>query len=450
MLKIDTPIVDFVENYKKSGASRFHMPGHKGVGKLGIEALDITEISGADSLYEANGIIKQSEQNATRLFGSKKTVFSTEGSSLCIRTMLYLALLRHKENNGGRPTVIAGRNAHKSFIYSAAVLDFDITWLYSQAESFSLCSCKISPKAVEESLRTSENKPMAVYITTPDYLGNIADVAGIAAVCKAFDVPLIVDNAHGAYLSFIKEKQHPILLGADMCCDSAHKTLPVLTGGAYLHISKSADDSFANNVKQAMAIFGSTSPSYLILQSLDLANKQLSDSFSQKLERAAQKTASLKKKLAEKGFCLVGDEPLKITVFATKIGYSGHFLAEYLHTKGVVVEYFDTDFVVLMTGANLSDNDYNLLFDTLCELEIKPSIQKVLKPIKPIKTCSVKSAVLSPFEKVNIEKSLGKTVSLPNASCPPAIPVVVSGETVDSAAIEILKYYNVEDLYVIK
>ena len=111
---METPIWDFVRDYGSKDNIRLHMPGHKGKKRLGVEALDITEIDGADSLYEASGIIRESEENASALFGSP-TFYSTEGSSQCIRAMLYLALLHAKEL-GKRPVIAAGRNAHKTFL----------------------------------------------------------------------------------------------------------------------------------------------------------------------------------------------------------------------------------------------------------------------------------------------------------------------------------------------
>ena len=104
-------------------------------------------------------------------------------------------------------------------------------------------------------------------------------------VCKTYDTPLLVDNAHGAYLAFLEENRHPIALGATMCCDSAHKTLPVLTGGAYLHISKDAPESFVRSARSMLALFASTSPSYLILASLDRCNASLADGYEKKLAK---------------------------------------------------------------------------------------------------------------------------------------------------------------------
>ena len=110
-----TPICDFVQRYKDSSPVRFHMPGHKGKTHLGPEPWDITEIAGADELYHPTGIIRESEENASSLFGSARTVYSTEGSSLCIRAMVYLALLNAKVQ-GRKPVIFAGRNAHKTFL----------------------------------------------------------------------------------------------------------------------------------------------------------------------------------------------------------------------------------------------------------------------------------------------------------------------------------------------
>ena len=125
------------------------MPGHKGIGTLGFEHLDITEIEGADSLYEANGIIKESEDNASRLFGCD-TYYSTEGSSLCIRAMMYLITLYAKERKI-KPFVLAGRNSHKTFLTACAMLDVDVSWLYPD-ENTSYLSCSIAPEKLETAI----------------------------------------------------------------------------------------------------------------------------------------------------------------------------------------------------------------------------------------------------------------------------------------------------------
>ena len=123
-----TPICDFVRQYAASVPGRLHMPGHKGNVRLGPEPLDITEIPGADVLYASTGIIRESEENTARLFGSVRTVYSAEGSSLSIRAMLYLAQM-HAALRGKRLRIAAGRNAHRVFTEAAALLDPEVVWL---------------------------------------------------------------------------------------------------------------------------------------------------------------------------------------------------------------------------------------------------------------------------------------------------------------------------------
>jgi arginine/lysine/ornithine decarboxylase len=144
---------------------------------------------------------------------------------------------------------------------------------------------------------------------------------------------LLIDNAHGAYLEFLQNSMHPIKLGADICCDSAHKTLPVLTGGAYLHTKV-----FSDKAKSALALFGSTSPSYLILQSLDAANKYISDGYKEKLTDFVKTVDTLKETLVENGYVLCGNEPLKITIKAKEYGYSFNETGVFEHTDLVSSE----------------------------------------------------------------------------------------------------------------
>jgi arginine/lysine/ornithine decarboxylase len=136
------------------------------------------------------------------------------------------------------------------------------------------------------------------------------DIKSISAICKKHGVLLIVDNAHGAYLEFLSEPMHPIKLGADICCDSAHKTLPVLTGGAYLHISPESAKLFADKAKKSLALFGSTSPSYLILQSLDAANKYIADGYREKLAEFIKAVIDIY--LAEKTLIAVKVDSLRV------------------------------------------------------------------------------------------------------------------------------------------
>lgn len=550
MMDISTPICDFVNEYVDSAPLRLHMPGHKGKAASGnaageneidcglaavaAENLDITEIDGADVLYHAKGIIKESEENAARIFGTARTIYSTEGSSLCIRAMLYLLQLYvdshehmnyshrqyHDTDNTdvreninadtgksekanpeeasqdachedempegavecisrkssrmgmGRTAVIAaGRNAHKTFITCAGLLDIDVRWMYSHENS--LVSCKLSPQDVEEFIE--KEHPDAVYITSPDYLGNISDIAGISEVCHKRGCLLIVDNAHGAYLRFISHQDiddsvstckkttiynklstkilsmHPIDLGADMCCDSAHKTLPVLTGGAYLHIADRAPELFKREAERAMSMFATTSPSYVIMHSLDRANYIMCSDYTFQIRKTADALSKLKKKLAEAGWELAGDEPLKLCLCPKAYGYTGAMIAEILRENGIYIEFYDPDYAVMMFTPSISEEDFAKLETVLSGIEKKSAIKEMPpSPVSGIPAINIKEALFSQCEEISIDKAEGRILAEPGVTCPPAVPIAICGEIIDRNVIECFRYYGINSVKVVE
>ena len=444
---METPICDFVRDYAESGTLRLHMPGHKGVNALGMEAMDITEIRGADSLYEADGIIARSEDNASHVFGCR-TLYSTEGSSQCIRAMLYLVRL-WAVRQGRRPIIAAGRNAHKTFLTAAGLLDLDVQWLYPEKNGGYL-SCDISARELEAYLENATKMPAAVYLTSPDYLGKVADIREISAVCRRFGVLLVVDNAHGAYLKFLRPSWHPMNLGADICCDSAHKTLPVLTGGAYLHLSDALDEALGAQAKNALMLFGSTSPSYLILQSLDRANPQLAD-YPGKLEALIPKIDALKVRLIEVGYGLYGEEPLKLTVEAKSRGYTGEELAELLRGAGIEPEFADPDYLVLMFSTETDGETVEILERVFLAIPPKTPIRAAAPALaRAERAMSIREAMLSPSEILPVGECLGRILAVPTVGCPPAVPILVCGERIDEHALDCFSYYGIETCCVVK
>lgn len=442
-----TPICDFIERYAASDAVRAHMPGHKGKELLGMERLDITEMSGADSLFKADGIIAESERNLTSIFDTGSSLYSCEGSSLCVRAMMYLARLNAGEERG---YILAGRNAHSSLISAAALLDFDIEWLYP-SDSEAYLKCEITPAALEKRLGECEKKPFCVYITSPDYLGNIADIGALSEICDRYGVLLVVDNAHGAYLKFLDEDIHPITLGAHMCCDSAHKTLPALTGGAYLHISKRAPKIVFEYAKDAMSLFASTSPSYLILSSLDRVNKYLDCEYRSRLLTFKESITSLKARLTEDGYDLLGDEVLKIVINARSRGYSGHTLARALEEKGIYCEFCDGDFLVLMLTPETTSEELNRIENALLSIPASDKMPAPVVKIEPPEVkMSIREAIMSQKTRVPISQSLGRVSASVNVICPPAVSLIVAGEVYNESVISALKYYGFEHCDVVK
>ena len=439
-----TPIVNFLKSYQEKSPVRMHMPGHKGAGILGFEGMDLTEIYGADELFAAEGIIKESEQNASNLFGCP-TYYSTQGSTLCIQTMCTI-LCQDAKSKGKKPKILAGRNAHRSFIHTAALLDFDIEWLYGKSDYL---SCKISTETLEKEIL--ENNPTAVYLTNPDYLGNLLDIQSLASVCKKHNVLLAIDNAHGAYLHFLEPSLHPIDLGADLCCDSAHKTLPVLTGGAYLHLSDSLNQVWKNDVKHFMEYFSSTSPSYLIMASLDAANEVLDTAFKKSLSECIQRVDGLKNTLIQHGYTILSGEPMKITISTKEFGYTGNEIANLLMECDIYPEFYDSDYIVLMPSPYNTKDDLKRLETCLCGIERKPIlINKPPKLEQSKKAMNVRQALFSSSITLDVSKSLGQVCSSVTVSCPPAILPVIPGEVISESSIEVMKYYGIETVRVVK
>lgn len=439
-----TPIVSFLKSYQEKSPVRMHMPGHKGAGILGFEGMDLTEIYGADELFATEGIIKESEQNASNLFGCP-TYYSTQGSTLCIQTMCTI-LCQDAKSKGKKPKILAGRNAHRSFIHAAALLDFEIEWLYGNSDYL---SCKIHAEDLEKAI--IESLPTAVYLTNPDYLGNLLDIKSLASVCKKHNVLLAIDNAHGAYLRFLKDSLYPIDLGADLCCDSAHKTLPVLTGGAYLHLSDSLNQVWKNDVKHFMEYFSSTSPSYLIMASLDAANEVLDTTFKKSLFECIQRVDGLKNTLVQHGYTILSGEPMKITISTKEFGYTGNEIANLLMECDIYPEFYDSDYIVLMPSPYNTKDDLKRLETCLCGIEGKPIlVNKPPKLEQSKKAMNVRQALFSSSITLDVSKSLGQVCSSVTVSCPPAILPVIPGEVISESSIEVMKYYGIETIRVVK
>lgn len=435
---MDTPICRFVRGYAARDVSRLHMPGHKGRGPLGCEQVDITEIEGADDLSCPEGIIAASEANASALFGSRATFYSTGGSSQCVKAMLLLAARRSRSR-----LVLAARNAHKSFLHACALLGLEPCWLYPERGG-ALCACPVTPAGLEKVLASLEEPPCAVYITSPDYLGGIQDIPALAAVAHAHGVPLLVDNAHGAYLAFLDGDMHPLARGADLCCDSAHKTLGVLTGGAYLHVARGSAWDFGSGAREALAVMGSSSPSYLVLQSLDAVNARLADRYRAELAACAQRVEALRERLRGLGVPVAASDPLRVTVAAHEAGYTGFELAELLRAQSAEPEFADPDWLVLMFTPDNPARDYECVEAAFAGFSPRPPRAPLPMPEAGEACMSPRDALLAARERVSTGRCAGRIMASAAVTCPPAVPIAVMGERITPAQANLMARYGVE------
>lgn len=425
---MNTPICNFLERYTADNRLRLHMPGHNGEFPH-----DITEIDGADSLYDSDtsgGIIAASEAIAASLFGAKRTCYSCGGSTLAIQTGL--ALLKAQ----GCKTIAASRYSHRSFANACAALQLNIKWLYPS--EYLSADVKYDARALVGA--------DALFITNVDYYGGTWKFVNP-------NIPVLVDNAHGSYLKFIDKRQfgteylHPLELGFPlMSAESAHKTLPVLTGGAYLHFTGGVDYSRA---KEFMSVFGSSSPSYLILESLDRFNGMIAQNY-QSVNNACEAVSALKQDLIQCGIPICKSDPLRITINARDCGLSGFEYAAALRSNGVECEMADDNYVVLMFSGVSTLEDCER-----AEMAIKFVLTRPPKPlvkyphIKATQGMPMWEAMYKPRKLVPIEAARGELCAEIKSVCPPGIPLIYPGEIIDHTTAEILKSRGINKINIV-
>ena len=413
------------------------MPGHKGRAlRSGLDYAyqrDITEIKNADSLFEADGILRQAERQTAEIYHVPETCWSAGGSTLCIQAMLAQMKAEHRY-------IISARTVHRAFLNSCILLDLPVKWVFPASGGIITGNYQISDfeKALQE-----VSAPACIYVTSPDYTGNIQDISALAELCQNYQAKLLVDNAHGAHLAFLKENQHPIRLGADFCCDSAHKTLPALTGGAFLHMK---DASLLMQMKQHMQMFGSTSPSYLIMQSLELCTEWLSDSGRKNIPLCAERSDFLKQKFSQK-YQFLGSDPLHLTISA-----DGQNLAEQLRTApySVECEYADKTCLVILLSPVMTEQEFQFLEQALafCTPVSAQTAPELPAPMQQV--LSIRQAGLSAFEILPLEQAEDRICASVQVPCPPAVPIAVSGERLTRNWLDFMAFYDLPSVAVVR
>jgi arginine/lysine/ornithine decarboxylase len=281
-------------------------------------------------------------------------------------------------------------------------------------------------------------------------MGHMSDIKGIADVCKKHDAVLLVDNAHGAHLKFTPKDLHPISLGAAMCCDSAHKTLPVLTGGAYVHCAK---DFSRAELKSCMSMVASTSPSYLTLASLDCCNRYLSEQASADFLLLEEKHKRLTELAGQKGFgnFIQNCDSTKLSLNIYSIGTDGADFAQLLRENNIEPEYVSKSHVVLLMTPFNSKQDFDRLEKVFNHIKINSQIKtERYSPMERRRVLSPHEAYFQQSEVVKVENSEGRICAETKIICPPGIPVVACGEQIDPIAQKLLKNSGINLIKVIK
>ena len=441
-----TPIQSALDAYLAKDMSRLHMPGHKGrpLPPFGdLLAYDVTEVEGTDSLFHCDGAIRDCERAFSAAYGSGDTLISCGGSTLCIQAMLFLAAL------SGKKKIIAARNLHLSAVNAMALLGLEPVWVYPQNSGDGWIAGAISPREVQ-ALLEEEPDVCGVYVTSPTYFGVLSDIPALAEIAHSHGVPLLVDNAHGAHLPLLASNLHPMALVADFCCDSLHKSLPVLTGGALLHLR---DPALYQRAKQAMGTFGSTSPSYLILLSIDRCLEEFTPQGRAKYQEAAQQVSQLEALARQKGFgTLEGRrDSMKLSLFLGGTNLTGEALGALLREHGIEPEYLSDGGGVLMVSPYNTPRDLERIRTFLqdCPPLLATGVQPQPLPRLP-KGMGLREALLSPQEEILVDQALGRIAAGVTTTCPPGAPLVMSGEIVTESSIQFMKNSGISHLHVVK
>jgi len=440
----DTPLYLAVKDYVDREMARFHTPGHKGsLGAPLAQAapFDITEIRGADSLFEADGPIAGTEARFARLYGTKASLLSAGGSTLCIQAML--ALIQPLGQK-----VLIGRNVHASAVNAMALLGLEPIWLYPDCSSGEGLPGTVSAAQVQAQL-AAHTGVAGVYLTSPDYFGVLSDIEGVAKVCRAHGVPLLVDNAHGAHLPFGEQNLHPIHLGADLCADSLHKTLPVLTGGALLQIG---DERFLPAAKEKMSLFGSTSPSYLVMLSADLCLSYLEGEGPRQLRKTATVVDWLRRLAGAKGFAIPQGpaDPTRLVLGFGQMGYTRQQFDALLTRYRIEPEYLSQSHCVLLFAPGNPDEHIDRVVQLIDGARQGEPLRYPQELLRPQAAVPLRQAVLAPRETVPLEEAVGRVAARTISFCPPGVPLVVPGERLETVTKNLLICYGVHQVDVLK
>ena len=440
-----TPLYTALQTLAAQHTARFHMPGHKGQphfpGFDDIFSIDFTEIYGTGNLYEAEGPIREAEVLAAQYFHAADCHFLTGGSSQGVVAMLGAVC-----GDGGH--VLLDRTCHKSAMHAAALFDLTPHFLFPDFLPYAGCGGMLDLSAVEASLQ-EHPEAAALMVVSPNYYGVMQPIRELAALCHRYGKKLIVDAAHGAHLDAVG-CPNPVALGADAAVVSAHKTLPALGQGAYLLCGADID---ADTLRRHEAMCGTSSPSYPIMASLDLAREYL-ETHADEYATAVRRVARLRRKYdgAAGLRALTGADapldPLRLTISCA----NGLELSDTLYARfGVACEMADHhNIVCIVTPADLTENLSRLeqALDACaldaCAPGVPLAAPVFAAPPTSVHRCSVRYALLSPGCPVPLTEAVGEVCARPITPYPPGIPLLWPGEEILAKHIEFLteRCYN--------
>lgn len=417
-------VIKKANEYTAVNPIRMHMPGHKGrlPKDLTLSALDLTELDATYNIYEPENYALF--KKIGKLFGSEMSLFSCGGATLAIQAALF-TVARGKK-------VICG-SAHKNVFYAMALCGCEPIFFNPESDSLE----KIEKLIVSE-------MPSAVFVTSEDYYGRIFPdkLKCIAEAAKKYDIPLICDNAHGSHLAFWNAGTlHPLKVGAEIVIDSAHKTMPVLTGGAFLQLSGKYAACY-NDFLTAFKIFGSSSPSFLIAQSLEYGAFYMAEN-NIELNELYRKISECKTELEEAGYNFyLSSDPFRLTPIAKNAKEIDAFLAK----KHIISEFSDKNHIVLIPSIMNTFDEIDSVKKALLSAKLIPIEKSMLKAEKNLSgiIMPIREAVLAESEIVSAADAIGRISAEAVYSYPPAVPFIVPGQLIEAETLKKCDIYKIK------
>lgn len=370
--------------YSRSDAYPFHMPGHKrqNMGSWRPEDIDITEITGFDNLHHAEGILRDAMRRAAETFGADESFYLVNGSTAGLLSAVCACVKR-----GGH--LLMARNCHKAVYHAAYLMELKTSYLYPERTDFGIQG-SISPKQVADALEKNPDAA-AVLLTTPTYDGVVSDIAAIADLVHKRGIPLIIDEAHGAHFGFgggFPEKA--IRLGADLCIESLHKTLPSYTQTALLHYRKNPWVD-PERVKRYLGIFQSSSPSYVLMAGMDRCTRMLREhgtelfsAYEDRLCDFYRKCENLERvhvfPMQSSDAGIWARDASKILIDAEEAGLHGQELADLLANRyHLELEMASGHYATALTSIMDTQEGFDRLYAALQEIDAAGSGKSLLK-----------------------------------------------------------------------
>lgn len=430
-----TPLYDAIRAYAAQKPTRFHMPGHKGsflpVPELqSIAPLDVTEVEPTGDLFSGGEPFDTAQKLWAERFSMDNCLFLTGGSTLGLHAALALFC---------RPSdqVLIDRGCHRAVYNALALLDLEPVYLPRPWRAGEGIAGPISPTDVENLLNSHPNIK-TVCITSPTYSGVLSDIKELSHIIHARGGNLIVDGAHGAHLPFLGVDAFS---GCDALICSAHKTLPAL-GQSALLFTNGVDP---RRVRQMTSVFGSSSPSYPMMISLDCARDYLDGKGSEEYRRVARRTAALRAAFPSLHEGELRLDPTRLTLTSP----DGNALAQALEGENIWPEMADSGHVVLILTAQDSEDDLHHLEEALQRHRDLLGTPPILPPPPmPKSVRSLREALFAPVERLPLENCLGRVAAGQLAPYPPGVPVVAPGEVIGEKELAYLREigYNNSDV----